>query len=397
MGGAIVGLLAGCGRSTPERGPAPVAAQPEAVAPLAVVPTPAPNDDATMSTAPSLEIVATPLSGYERLDGNIGRTLWDLEYHDELVFLGYGDGTANTGPTDILAYDPRTATHHVETTIDEEAVMTFRRFGERLYVPGADPLGRADNGALHVREGGAWRKVIVPDAVHVFDAMVWQGRLFVALQERPNRAVVLESSNDGATWRRHAVPGWRANVLFTVQDRLLVSSFGGGLAQLEDGAFGFVASPLRSSAPPITDDNVDTLADDSVVIKAARCADTTWTIAMSGSVGLGYASATLGSVHRDGTQLVITNAWLDGQPEDLFVWGGRCHVVTNDSGAEQTTIRIYRSEQAKWELVVETSARAIARSAMRVDDHYYLGLGCEPRGCGQDAGALARLRVSTAD
>jgi len=301
-----------------------------------------------------------------------------------------GDGTANTGPTDILAFDPKAASFRVETTIDEEAVTTFRIIGDRLFVPGIDPLGAAENGALHVRERGTWRSVTVPAAVHVQDVIVWDGRLFVALQQKPNRAVVLTSKNDGATWRNHPIAGWRAHTFFTVDDALYVSAFGGGVSQAHGKSFRSIQTDLGPVPPPSKDGNVDRWAEDSIVSKAARCGASTWVIAAVGSVAYGYTTPTLERIRREGAKLVSTSASIDGRPEDFFVWNDRCHVVTNDTADEPTTIRIYRANDDAWDLVAETSARAIARSALRVDGHWYLGLACDAEG-GEDAGHLARL------
>lgn len=384
--GVLVVLVA-CS-SEPAREPAP-RVEP-VVAPAIVSPV---DEPVAQSTPPALEIVGAPLAGYERLRGNIGRSIWDLEEHDGRVFLGYGDGTANTGPTDILAFDPRAGAFHVEATFDEEAVMAFRRFGDRLFVPGIDPLGAADDGALYVRERGAWRTVKIPAAVHVFDAIVWEGRWFVALQQKPNRAVVLESKDDGASWRTHSIAGWRAHTFFTVDDGLYVSAYGGGVSRADGDAFRSIETDLGPVAPPSTDGSVDTWAHDTIVSKAARCGASTWVIAGIGSVTDGYSTTMLKRLRLEGAALKSTIASVDGRPEDLFVWRDRCHVVTNATVDDVTTTRILRANDDSWELVAETSARAIARSGLRTAEHWYLGLACSSE-CGEDAGLLARLAAT---
>jgi hypothetical protein len=233
--------------------------------------------------------------------------------------------------------------------------------------------------------------VTVPAAVHVHDVIVWDGRLFVALQQKPNRAVVLESKDDGTSWRNHPIRGWRAHTFFTIDDALYVSAYGGGISRVDGKRFRSVETDLGTVAPPSKDGNVDLWAEDSVVAKAARCGASTWIIAALGSVTNGYSTTMLKRIRRAGKTLTSTSASIDGRPDDLFVWRDRCHVVTNDTTDESTTIRIFRANDDTWDLVAETTARAIARSALRIDGSWYLGLACAGNECGEDAGKLARL------
>jgi hypothetical protein len=380
----IVAIVLACAQEAAPA-PAPVASP----APVAVAP--AVEQPVAQSSAPALEIVGAPLVGVERLDGNLGRSLWDLQDFDGLVFVGYGDGTANTGPTDVIAFDPVAAAFRTETTLAEEAVTTFRVVGDRLLVPGIDPVDDAEHGALYVRERGAWQTRRVPAAVHVFDAIAWDGRLFVALQQRPNRAVVLESRNDGASWRDHAVAGWRAHTFFSIDDGLYVAAYGGGVATLQGKTFRAIDTDLGPVPPPSKDGSVDTWAEDTIVTKAARCGAVTWIISAYGSVATGYKAPSLRRVRREGTELATSGAMLDGAPEDLFVWNDRCHAVTNETVDDATTIRIFALDDDGGELVAEAAARAIARSALRVGGDWYIGLGCGNGDCGEDAGKLGRL------
>lgn len=181
---------------------------------------------------------------------------------------------------------------------------------------------------------------------------------------------------------------------FTVDDGLYVSAYGGGVSQADDAGFRSVATDLGTTPTPLPDGGIDQQTPETVVTEAVRCAASTWIITAYGALASGYSFPTLRQARREGATLVTTRASIDGKPEDFFVAADRCYVVTNETSADATAIRIYRATEDAWELVAETFAAALARSALRVGDDYSLGLGCDFNGFGADAGKLARLRAT---
>lgn len=375
---------------------APVVGTPEVSTPAS------PVADDPAPTRAVVELVGEPLHGYPRLQAGDGRTLWDLHAVGDRIYLGHGDATANTGPTDVIALHVATGDFRVEATLQEEAIMSYRRFGDRLFLPGVDPVGSPDDGAVHVRRDpgrdGEWTTLVVPNAVHVSDVAVHDGRLFAATQRQPNVAAVVESADDGATWRTHVVPGWRANALFELDGALYVGTFGGGVSRRDDGGFRWVASPFGPSAtagPPDLEAGVDRELQETVIDRVVTCAGATWAIVLHGSVGYGYSSSSLYRLGVAAGEVTRERASPDGRVTDLFVWEDRCHAVANVELEQGWLVRVLvAGEGGAWETAVEAQAPAIAQSGTRVGGDFYFGLGCWG-GCGPGSGAVARVSAGS--
>jgi hypothetical protein len=127
-----------------------------------------------------------------------GRTLIEAEGWAGRVYWGYGDAEQNTGPIQLSAYDPMTATWHDLLTFDSEQVFRFRRIGAELWIPAADPRVAADY-AVGTADH-AWTSHDIGPSLHVMDVV-----------ERVPGEVFLVGSDDfdgvpggdggGAIWR----------------------------------------------------------------------------------------------------------------------------------------------------------------------------------------------------
>ena len=327
-----------------------------------------------------------------KLQGTLGRSLWDVHRFGQRLFVGHGDGSANTGPTDIIAYHLDEARFSVEATLEEEAILRYRTLGGRLFVPGADPTANHGDGAVYVLESQRWRTLTIPDVVHVQDVALRDGRLFASIQKRPNIAAVVESTDDGDTWRTHVISGWRALALFELEGSLIVSSYGGGLSHWQDGTFRPIDSPFGLSDPdPVLTDNVPMEAWDTIVDRAVTCGDRTWAMVADGAPAHGYEAPSLQRLSKQASGIVAIRHSVAGQVSDLFVFESRCHAVTNEAGDSTVTVRIYGDDSGgTWELLGEVQSTAPAQSGTRVDGHYYLGLGCVS-GCTSASGDLVRV------
>ena len=68
-----------------------------------------------------------------------------------------------------------------EYTVDEEAIVRYRRYGNRLYLPGTDSRESWEFGNLYVHEASGWKKYrTIPRGMHVFDFAEFAGRWYVA-------------------------------------------------------------------------------------------------------------------------------------------------------------------------------------------------------------------------
>jgi len=98
------------------------------------------------------------------------RYIKDLAIDDGRLYLGYGNYTANTGPTDVAYVNLSTRATGVAVTAPTEEINTYRSFRGNLYAPWIDPRGSGTtvNGGYSTNEG-SWRNVFTTPAGHVYD------------------------------------------------------------------------------------------------------------------------------------------------------------------------------------------------------------------------------------
>lgn len=184
---------------------------------------------------PAIETVGDPLGGWRTSPSEAyARNLWDLQEFRGRLYLCHGDAIVNTGPRQVLAFDPSSQAFTQDTVVNEEAVTSLRVFGDRLYVPGPDAVSMPD-GALYVRDAIGWRTVVLPDVVHASDVLVHGAELCVAVQDSFNGGAVRCSRDDGATWSEYSTGSFRAVSLFQLGDALHVSSHDVGVQRIEGG------------------------------------------------------------------------------------------------------------------------------------------------------------------
>lgn len=135
-----------------------------------------------------------------------GKTLTDLEIQDGILYAGYGDYEANTGPIEINPFDISGGdfTGSVLSIPTEEA-MVIRSIGGNLYVPMTDPqLGWTVDVGFATNQGGTWVNRYEAPAVHVFDVATLSGSdlWMVGSAEDPQNigAIAYRSTDGGATW-----------------------------------------------------------------------------------------------------------------------------------------------------------------------------------------------------
>jgi len=137
------------------------------------------------------------------------RKINELMLFEDRLYLGHGDWFKNTGPTDVIYYDFARREFIKEYTVDEEAIVRYRRYGNRLYLPGTDSKESWEFGSLYVHEASGWKKHrTIPRSVHVFDFAEFAGRWYVATggyfgdaETGPRVGVVYSSGDQGTTWR----------------------------------------------------------------------------------------------------------------------------------------------------------------------------------------------------
>lgn len=113
----------------------------------------------------------------------LARSVWDMAVQDDVLYIGAGDYSANTGPTPIWAYDINEGTWFVSATVKDEAVSRFCKGKDVLIAPGMDSTAASwEYGNYHTLSDGHWDCFEkLPGAVHNFDVIRFDGKTFFAL------------------------------------------------------------------------------------------------------------------------------------------------------------------------------------------------------------------------
>lgn len=140
---------------------------------------------------PPLSLWQEPLLDYiEATKGKLSqsrlrKSIADFIVFDERLYFGYGDADLNAGRvTDIqVRYfeAPEDTSYSAEDVkTDEEEIAVFRKFGNKLYIPGVDATEDAWLGnVLSKPSGGKFTKHrTVTGGVHVHDIAEFQGNLY---------------------------------------------------------------------------------------------------------------------------------------------------------------------------------------------------------------------------
>ena len=185
------------------------------------------------------------------------RKINELMLFQDRLYLGHGDWFKDTGPTDVIYYDFAQQKFVNEYTVDEEAIVRYRRYGNRLYLPGADSTESWEFGNLYVHEGSGWKKHrTIPRGLHVFDFAEFADRWYVATGSNfgdsktgPAIGAIYSSEDQGVTWRyEFTTPSalgavYRLTALMPYKGRLF--------------AFGYADGPLARESIPKQDRSDD--------------------------------------------------------------------------------------------------------------------------------------------
>jgi len=128
------------------------------------------------------------------------RSVWDMVLVDGVLYVGSGDYSANAGPVKIWAYDLEKQEWSAVHTANSEAVSRFVCLEDKIAAPGIDPCGSWEYGEYYILSEGQWSTFDrVPCAVHNFDIVSFEGRLFFGLGTENNSASPVLMSESGTS------------------------------------------------------------------------------------------------------------------------------------------------------------------------------------------------------
>ena len=292
------------------------------------------------------------------------RNVWDMIWHEGKLWFGHGDYGSNTGPIDIISYDPREDRFAVEFTAPDETISRFRVIDGKLHSPGTDPKGPWDLGNVYRQTtDGSWETVrTVPDAVHMFDVVEHDGALWVSGPYR--------STDAGQTWTKIDVGREYVLNFLTIKGEL----FGVGDAE---HVYRLTESGAERVRTDIIPDGFPSGRSDIMQMANFGEADI-YVVAH----GMSWRSVALGAFHADritGAERVrLPNA--DDVAHDVTVCDGTAYLLANRraSGEGPVTVVIYgSSDLEQWTEVARFTAPTLARSFEYVppESAFYVGLG----------------------
>src|SRR5262249_36488698 len=146
-------------------------------------------------------------------------------------YLGYGDAITNTGPTDVIAFDPDRRLFEREITVQEEAILLYRVFGDRLFMPGIDAVD-SDDDMLYVRNAAGWTHFALSQAAHALAAAAPAADASSAARDGRPGGGGLCPADGGRPCRSYPPASGRAVSLFDLGGALSVSSHKTGVRRV---------------------------------------------------------------------------------------------------------------------------------------------------------------------
>lgn len=370
--------------------------------------------EASPTLPPSLEIIGNPAARrYPDCSQAFARNPWDLLAFEGRLYIALGDysnegPSPNAGPVPVLAYDPRAATFHQETTLPEEQIDRYYAHDGQLWIPGTDPRASWRWGNLYRRAAsGVWRQYrTLPRTIHAH-ALAWhEGRIFAGtgvteavpdgVGLKGHGSAVAVSADGGRHWDLMPLGGWRIFEFLTVADQFFAvdifpgPGIQGWLDREQRQAF---HAPLYEYAGPAgfrrrPDLDAATLLPDTPTA-GSRAAVIERAVARHGQ------SAYIGAFAPQADDSPVRGAYLAASLQEGGVHVQRIALpagaLAMDLSVENGALRVLFAEPLppewwrntvwaspdgrRWEPLLSFDALAPARSFARLGEHGYIGLG----------------------
>ena len=193
--------------------------------------------------------------------GEMARCAWDIKVWKNKLYVGSGDYSKNTGPTEIYSYDLNKKEWTVSGIVPDEAIIRFNVIDKRLIIPGTDPMEDWELGNYYELKDGEWQvHRVLPNAVHTFDVIKYKNLVVagigtdglhlptVASTDKGQTFSPIDFFKDGQPYDLTQYEYSRAYELFVFKNKLYAlvyhKCFEGGftieLFEFIDGAFHFV-------------------------------------------------------------------------------------------------------------------------------------------------------------
>jgi len=155
-----------------------------------------------------IEVLGNPYKQfYNTKEGIYSRNIWDMQLFDSKIYLGAGNSSnrgpsSNSGRTPVIFLKPKNNKFYKEYQVAEEQIDLYKVYKSNLYVPGHDATQKWTYGNFYVKSNKKkWNKYrTIPNALHVYDLVSLNDKLYVGLGFKNNAGVGISSDN-GKTWK----------------------------------------------------------------------------------------------------------------------------------------------------------------------------------------------------
>ncbi|MDX9743944.1 MAG: hypothetical protein RBT59_09015 [Arcobacteraceae bacterium] len=135
------------------------------------------------------------------------RNIWDMQLYQDKIYLGAGNSSnegpaQNAGRLHVVVLDPMSDKFAFEYEVAEEQIDLFKTYGDTLYIPGHDATQNWILGNIYTKKDGMWKKIrTLPKALHVYDLVVFDEKIFTAVGLNKNGAVFISNPHADA-WKQ---------------------------------------------------------------------------------------------------------------------------------------------------------------------------------------------------
>ena len=321
---------------------------------------------------------------------SFARSVWDLHYYDEHIYVSSGDWDDNQGPVDIWSFAAENSNSgyqfQKEITVDEESIERFRTCAGRLVVPGIDATESWKYGNVYIKKSGQWyKRRTIPNALHVLDAAYFADKLYVTAATELG-AALYESSDWGKIWQRYSHDnidefsdgGYTEMVV--MQEGLIVTCGQEYLYLFSDGKLERLVIPLF---PGLNKDHRDphrlTPFMDGVLYTDLRRVEEAAPKPLFFLKDLRKGAVVIQQFQQD---------WV----QDIVVRDDMCYVLAYRRAGNTYTGYVYQSRNlTEWSLLAQFDIGALPYSLEYMDGVFYVGLAALAGQTNSESGNICRL------
>jgi hypothetical protein len=303
------------------------------------------------------------------------RSVWDMHFFNDRIYIGSGDMWNNSGVTDVWAYNGTKFEN--EFTVDDEMIFNFREYDKKLFIPGNDATEDWGLGNLYINDPSripnpGWLKLrTLPGCLHSFDIALFQNKLFANMTTDSNNPYkIVESTDMGKTWATFLA---EYGIFVVFPDFLFINTFDGGMH--EDNYYKYDGIKIYKVKPNLYPDwNGPKFMDRQVRFRDGVLYTPVNRLVLEKAPLFFLPQSEI----KDTGKATKITRFASENVRDIVVRGNTCFVMTADEIIQDVTYkcRIYSStDLVQWTLTTEFTVPGIPVSFEMMNNKFYVGLG----------------------